>query len=149
MVFLGKDRGDKSYQAKLEAKMKGVSDARFVFLEHLKQETIFELFKRASLVVMTPHSDGSPVSAIEAMIAKVPVILPPLDYDEEVFGNVFKLKSWDAQDLSDLILTILTDKHDVSAQINRAYASALSYGNFNIEMVKILKLYEQLNPVIK
>lgn len=104
MVFIGKDAGDLKYQEEILQLMGEQTDVRFVFLPMLSQEQLFELYKRATLVIMTPKSDGSPVSAMEAAVCGAKVILPPLEYDLEVFDDYFfKLARWKAEDLAMLI----------------------------------------------
>ncbi|MBR9997630.1 MAG: hypothetical protein KFF73_01605, partial [Cyclobacteriaceae bacterium] len=57
---------------------------------------------------MTPRSDGTPVSAVEAMFYKRPLIIGPIEYDEEIFNEkVIRLGSWLAQELADKISSIL------------------------------------------
>lgn len=145
MVFVGKDSGDEQYQRELEELMINMKDVKFSFLSKLTQEGIFELYKRASLVVMTPISDGSPVSAMEAMICKVPIILPPLKYDQEIFGNtVFTFQNWDPFELSLLITNILTDGNFAKAYVEKGYVAVMEKGNFFKEMEKVRNLYQSL-----
>jgi len=145
MVFVGKDSGDEQYQKQLEELMIKMKDVKFKFLPKLTQEGIFELYKRASLVVMTPISDGSPVSAMEAMICKVPLILPPLKYDQEIFGNTtYSFKNWDPLELGLLMRNILTDRNFANAYVEQAYIAVLEKGNFFKEMEKVRKLYQSL-----
>ena len=102
MVFVGMDEPASTYVKLIESQMNELADeVEFVRLPKQSQLAIWELYKRASLVVMTPKSDGSPVSAMEAAVCGARVILPPLDYDYEVFDESFlRLKSFDAQELT-------------------------------------------------
>lgn len=116
MVFVGRDHyeADLAYQEFLIQEMKLVKEVDFIFLPEVTQESIFELYKRASLVVMTPLSDGSPVSAMEAIACGAKVILGPLNYDEEIYKDwTYKLNSWDAKELSDLMVRCLMSKEKV------------------------------------
>lgn len=109
MVFVGKDSDDVTYQKKLETLMCQQADVKFEFIAKQSQETIFELYKRASLVVMTPVSDGSPVSGMEALLCGAKLILGPLDYDPDIFSRAIRLKQWDVNELAQAITNALTD----------------------------------------
>jgi len=127
MVFLGRDRGDLAYQQKLEEKMSTMHGVQFIFLEQQSQNNLFQLYRMASLVVMTPHSDGSPVSAMEAILCGAKLILGPLNYDEEIFANVaVKLKRWEVNELTEAMERLLGEAPPpVSTawrqQVDRAY----------------------------
>ena len=112
MVFIGRGSGDVVYQNNIEEKMKTMSEVTFNFIDNQSQESMAELNKRASLVVMTPKSDGSPVSAMEALICGKQLILGPLKYDEDIFNrNVMKLKEWIPEELAEKITLALTQSH--------------------------------------
>ena len=102
MVFIGKDSGDMVYQKELEKMMKNLPDTKIQFLQKQSQPDFLKLVSNSSLVVMTPKSDGSPVTAMEAMFYKKPLIVGPIDYDKEMFDeSVIRLSRWSAKELSD------------------------------------------------
>jgi glycosyltransferase involved in cell wall biosynthesis len=105
MVFVGKNSGDLRYQNLLICSLKEDEAIDFLFLEKQGQEAIWELYKNAELIIMTPKSDGSPVSGMEAIALHKKLILGPLEYDKDVFSqpNVFPLEDWNSQELSSLI----------------------------------------------
>lgn len=139
MVFVGKNDGDSKYQLELEKMMNSIHDAHFIFLPKLEQEQIFELYKRASLVVMTPLSDGSPVSAMEAMACGANVILGPLNYDQEIFNdNVNKLSSWNEHELAKLMTRSVTQGR---RKVNEEW---LTLVNRNLQMKKVWNIYNSL-----
>ncbi len=110
MVFVGKNSGDMHYQKKIERMMRSVPDANILLLDKQSQVTFHELIKGSSLVVMTPKSDGSPVSAIEAMYFGKPLIIGPIEYDEDLFDEkVIKLNSWSASELAEKISRTLVE----------------------------------------
>ncbi|MBK6267012.1 glycosyltransferase family 4 protein [Marivirga sp. S37H4] len=115
MVFIGKDSGDISYQRSLIEMMSLSKSVEYIFLPKLQQKEISELYKRASLIVMTPLSDGSPVSAMEALILNKNVILGPLEYDKDIFDNplIHKMNSWHIDELIDKIERCLFIKNKV------------------------------------
>src|SRR5690606_19613969 len=108
-VFVDNNSPVISYVEKIKKRMLEVKDASFCFLPSQQPASIFALYKQASLVVMTPKSDGAPVSAMEAMACKAPLILPPLNYDQDLFGEgVCRLNSRSPQELAKKIEQILT-----------------------------------------
>lgn len=109
MVFVGRDHGDAAFQKEMEQQMNQQSDVRFEFIGKQSQEAIFELYKRASVVVMTPLSDGSPVSGMEALLCGAKLILGPLNYDADIFSQAIRMKTWDAAELASLITQALDD----------------------------------------
>ncbi|MDN4164759.1 glycosyltransferase family 4 protein [Cytophagales bacterium LB-30] len=134
MVFVGKDAGDADYQKRLLAQMAEMPNVDFVFLHKQSQAAIIELYKKASAVIMTPLSDGSPVSALEAYACETPVILPPLPYDEDLFDSSFHhFPYWQAETLAETIVKVLAmgvkpyvGEHkrtliDVKANMNKVY----------------------------
>lgn len=142
-VFVDKNSADKAYTSMIEDKIKQ-SAADFIWLENLDQKTLFETYKNASLCVMTPKSDGTPVSAVEAMLCKVPLILPPLEYDPDLFAEgVLFFKERTAASLSSLIEAVL--KGQILPDIEKAYENALHLADRNKEMNKLGMIYKELN----
>lgn len=112
MVFVDGNGKAVGYIEDIRKRMNSIKDANFVFLNELSQNELFDLYKKSSLVIMNPLSDGSPVSALESMCVGKPVILGPLDYDKDLFENTtFQLKKWDAKELADLIVYILDEQN--------------------------------------
>jgi len=142
MVFVGKDGGDIGYQQKLEERMKSIRDVEFIFLPKLSQNAIIELYKRASLVIMTPQSDGSPVSAMEALACGTKVILGPLHYDIDIFNNAHILNSWDFRELSEKISNVIRVP---SKMMSDEWYSLI---NRNAEMEKMREIYKALIPKV-
>lgn len=109
MVYVGKNGSDAAYQKKLEELMRGQPDVQFELLETQRQEGIIELYKRASLVVMTPLSDGSPVSGMEALLCGARLVLGPLNYDKDIFSQAIRLTAWDPGELANTMAIALTE----------------------------------------
>lgn len=139
MVFIGKDSGEAPYQSYLENRMNSLKDVKFIFLPIQAQEAIIELNKRASLVIMTPKSDGSPVSAMEAIACGAKVILGPLRYDAELYRDyVFQLNTWSASELATLI------QHVLKTEEKQDLKSFLRSVDRRTEMNKIYILYKKM-----
>lgn len=98
MVFVDSDLGDPAYVREIRGRMDQLPGVEFEFLKRLEPEQVWELYKRAALTVMTPRSDGTPVSAMESLICGTPVVAPPLHYDRELADQMLISASWEPQD---------------------------------------------------
>jgi glycosyltransferase involved in cell wall biosynthesis len=142
-VFVDKNSADKAYTSLIEDKIKQ-SAANFIWFENLGQKTLFQTYKNASLCIMTPKSDGTPVSAVEAMLCRVPLILPPLEYDPDLFSEgVMFFNERTAESLSSLIEAVLCGQK--LPDIEMAYKNALHLADRNKEMNKLGMIYKELN----
>lgn len=143
-VFIGKDGKDLSYIKNFKAKVSNhPCRENILFLDGLTPPQMFQYYTHASLVVMTPISDGTPVSAMEAMLCRVPLLLPDLGYDEEIFANVNKYISGDASDLADIMSFMLDSSN--SDQIEKNHEAVLQHGDRRKEMKKLERLYFQVS----
>jgi glycosyltransferase involved in cell wall biosynthesis len=137
MVFIGRNSGDSAYQEVLETKMRSIDNVDFIFLEKQSQEALFELYKMASLVVMTPLSDGSPVSAMEALLCGTKLILGPLEYDEEIFsGAAVILKQWSVAELAETIIKVLSEPNHKMMLTERT--KQLMDRNYNMNQIDLI-----------
>lgn len=145
-VFLDKNGPDQKYIQTIKDKMKANSDVDFVFLPRQKQSAVFELYKRASLVVMTPLSDGSPVSAMEAMACNTPLILPPLKYDEEIINNktTFIFSEFNPHSLANVMVHVLTTPKASETIVESAFRTISEKCNREKEMNYLLSIYKSL-----
>ena len=140
-VFVDKNSSDKTYTEKIAQKM-SACDASFVWLENLDQPRLFETYKNASLCVMTPKSDGTPVSAIEAMLCKIPLILPDLDYDPDIFSvGISFFEDNSAESLSNLIQKHLEAK--INPDLETAFNKALNLADRKKEMNRLGEIYRR------
>lgn len=139
-VFLDKNSEDSAYIKTIEGLMGQFTDIKFLFLKRLDEKSFCHLLKSARLVVITAKSDGSPVTAMQAMAFGIPVILPPLKYDDDIFGEwIYKLASWDEEELAKMITTVLSDIYE-SNKI-KAQKAMQRFADFETEMTKLLNLY--------
>jgi len=120
-------------------------DAEIRFLPALDHSSLLAFYRLASLVVMNPLSDGSPVTAMEALACKIPIILPPLNYDKELFGDTFVFEEWTPGSLKTKIEDVLkADPLTLAGSAERNYQRILKFGNADIEMAKLKVIYESL-----
>ena len=101
------------------------------------------MLKKASICIMTPISDGTPNSALEAMAAKCPLIISNLNYDIDLFHNTcIKLNSFEVTELKNKIETaLLSYDQDL---LNNAFKQVSIHGNRKIEMAKLEQIYQMV-----
>jgi hypothetical protein len=105
-----------------------------------------KIYKKANLVVMIPLSDGTPVSAIETMLARRPLIIGNLHYDADLFNEntVWKLHSFDAKELCEKMEEIYQmNEAEKNTILNNAFNTAYELADMNKEIKKMELLYEQ------
>jgi len=143
-VFIRGKQFDTEYYQRQVNKLNQLKDdinLQFEIFDYLDQSSIWMLLKKASLCLMTPISDGTPNSALEAMSAKCPIIISNLNYDSDLFeGTCLKLKNFDSVELQNLIQFALDD-YPVSL-LEKGYEMVNSLGNRDIEMKKLEDFYQ-------
>lgn len=144
-VFVNADTTDQAYLETIKLKA-GRIDADIRFFPAFSPTEIYSLYKQSRMVIMNPLSDGSAVSAMEGMACGTPVILPPLPYDEDIFGNhVFKLRNWNVEELRDHILSILDMPENEMAQLlNNAQAHIVATFTLENQMRIMHSIYDTL-----
>lgn len=141
-VFLDVGKANADYTRAIRKKIEAL-DAKTIILGELSQKEMWSCFHRASLTVMTPHSDGTPNSALEAFAAKCPVIMGNLPYDESLFGaSCIQLEADSAKHLKRAIEKAL---HDYPADLietafHRVHASA----NLNKTIDRLAGMYRDI-----
>lgn len=115
-VFLDANTSNVAYKAQIAAKIESV-EADILWLPRLAESDLFGWMKGAAAVVMTPHSDGTSVSALEALAAGAPVFLPNIGYDSDLFGDTtIQFEANDRVDLSEKLNAVLSFAHDQGKQ---------------------------------
>jgi glycosyltransferase involved in cell wall biosynthesis len=143
-VFVNKNSKWVEYVQEIQTLLENAG-FKYLFLDTLTQKEIIQTYKSAQLVVMTPMSDGAPVSALETMAAGSPLILPPLDYDQDLFGKgVHFFKKFEASELADTMFRILNNIEKIDT--NTAQKIALAKADRRTEMQKLAYIYEQFSP---
>jgi glycosyltransferase involved in cell wall biosynthesis len=141
-VFVDRDSASTDYTQRIQG-LVDRSTALILWLPQQQQAAMFELYKKALLVVMTPLSDGSPVSALEALLCKVPVILPPLQYDADLFGeSTLQFPEWTGASLASLMEKTLSGSGIPDPEIG--YRIVLERADTRKEMNKVRSLYGQM-----
>lgn len=145
-VFIrGKQFDEKYYQVQLKRlqQLKAAIDLNYIVIDYLDQPSMWMMLKKTSLCIMTPISDGTPNSALEAMAAKCPLLISNLNYDKDLFENsCIKLDSFEVVELKDIIEDSLTN-YNPELLIN-AFTKVSELGNRPIEMKKLEVFYLNL-----
>lgn len=145
-VFIrGKQFDEEYYQVQLKKlnQLKEDINLSFHVIDYLDQQSMWMFLKKASLCLMTPISDGTPNSALEAMAAKCPLVISNLNYDKDLFENsCVKLNSFEVEELVNVMELALT--HYDLALLERAYQRVLAQGNRTVEMEKMVHVYKSI-----
>lgn len=143
-VFIrGKQFNQEYYQLQLKKlkQLKGEINLNYCVIDYLDQPSMWMMLKKASLCIMTPISDGTPNSALEAMAAKCPLLISNLNYDIDLFENTcIKLNSFEVNELKRVLEDSLTN-YD-STLLDNAFTKVSVLGNRPIEMNKLEQLYQ-------
>jgi glycosyltransferase involved in cell wall biosynthesis len=109
-------------------------------VDYLTPSEMISSIKAADLIVMTPESDGTPNSALEAMAAGVPLIVSDLPYDKELFHDTcWKWTSKTATELAELILLVMQGKYPKNL-LENAQEKVEKFGNRYLEMQKLERI---------
>jgi glycosyltransferase involved in cell wall biosynthesis len=145
-VFIrGKQFDEKYYQLQLKKlqQLKAEINLNYRVIDYLDQPSMWMMLKKTALCIMTPISDGTPNSALEAMAAKCPLLISNLNYDKDLFENsCIKLNSFEVVELKDIIEDSLTN-YNPELLIN-AFSKVSALGNRSIEMKKLEAFYLNL-----
>jgi glycosyltransferase involved in cell wall biosynthesis len=142
-VFIrGKQYDESYYQKQLQTlrTLRTEINLNYVVLDYLDQNSMWMMLKKSALCIMTPISDGTPNSALEAMAAKCPLIISNLNYDKDLFENTcIKLNSFEVIELKEMIEKSLTN-YDPKL-LSNAFNKVSALGNRSIEMKKLEEFY--------
>ncbi len=142
-VFVNADAANQEYVSAIREKAKVVPGAEFVFLPTLGPAEMFHCYRQCRLVVMTPKSDGTPVSALEAMLLEKPIVFSPIPLDPTVFGQgIHFLQGWTPEELSETMAQFLTGERQLN--LAAAKASVLEHADRAREMDRLVALYERV-----
>jgi len=140
-IFFDKNSEDSDYVKSIQKLMNQYANIKILFLDRQDEKSFYHLLKSARMVVITAKSDGSPVTAMEAMALGIPVILPPLTYDSDIFGEwIFKFDSWDEKELARTITNVLSGIFE--SKKKKAQKVIRKYADNEKEMTRLLKLYK-------
>ena len=133
-IFIDKDSSEKEYVKKITERI-DKSDVEIQFLKKLNPIEYFKMLSKSKLVVMTPISDGAPVSGMEALASGAMLVLPDIGYDMDLFEKAFFYKKGDANALTTKIQSALKAKQDLDLSKYKEKVDR------NIQMSLVEKIY--------
>ena len=142
------DMPNSSYSREIHEFIRAGAHNHFVtILPTLTQIEMRGCYQNCDLVVMIPKSDGTPVSAIEAMLSKKPLILGDLDYDEDLFNRntVWKINGFSKEAIKDSIVELRMDRTLLQSKVENAYWVAYNKVSLQNSLIEIEGLYNRIN----
>lgn len=141
-VFVkGKQFNPQYFEEQIKS-LQQLGNINYIILDYLSQEALWATFKRAALTIMTPISDGTPNSALEAMAAGCPLIVSDLPYDKDLFENTcVKTALKEPKILARLIEKTIDNPNEFTEKANEA---VYKFGNRATEMKKLEEQYYQI-----
>lgn len=122
-------------------------ERNIVIVGEQDKKGMLELYKKCDLVMMIPDSDGTPVTAIEAMLTKKPLIVGNVSYDKDLFNEktVWQLKKNTTEDLLLQLLNFINlPQNIIDQKVDNAYNAAVQFADFNKEILKMELLYHSV-----
>jgi rRNA-processing protein FCF1 len=118
---------------------------RVIILDSVDFDTMIQQYVNCSVVVMIPSSDGTPVSGVETLLSKKPLILGSLNYDSDLFNSstVWQVDSIDKKKLANKIKEVLElPEEAVRLKTNAGFDAAYRNANLWNEINKIENYYD-------
>lgn len=115
-------------------------------LPRMTQETMYQQYLACDMVIMIPKSDGTPVSAIEAMLLKKPLLVGALEYDEDLFNTStsWKIKDFSKEAISEQLVDMNSTTELTKLKTERAYQNALEKASLNKSLTDMEQFYLQI-----
>lgn len=117
ILFVGRDdsvKGLKYLQQAMKIIQKEVLQVRLITIQKdYSEEQLIQEYKKSHLFVLPSLSEGQPLTLLEAMAAKLPVVATLVGDNSKLVRNGFNgylVKPGDAQDLAEKIIKVLTNK---------------------------------------
>jgi N-acetyl sugar amidotransferase len=141
---------DSDYLARVlaDAGQLGLRDSIEV-LPPLSADELLSSYLAADLAIMTPRTDGTPVTAIEAMLAGTPLVITDLPYDADLFSDdqVWRVPADDPEAIARTVASVLSASPvERQAKTDRARAAALRYADLRTELQRVAVLYAGGRP---
>lgn len=141
-VFVRGQNFNQSYFEQQKKTLRHLKNINYIILDYLSQEALWATFKRAALTIMTPISDGTPNSALEAMAAECPLMVSDLPYDKALFEHTcIKVRLNNPQLFAHQIEFCLNNPPEFK---DAAKEAVLQNGNRFVEMQKLEDLYKSI-----
>ncbi len=142
-VFIKGFNYNKEYFERLSNELEKIDELKFIIFDEFSQQQMWSIYKNAKLTIMVPHSDGTPNSALEAMILNSPLILGNFDLDKDIFENCcFKMKTKEPTELKNLILNVFNEYPE--SFLEEAKLRVITFADRNKEMNKLKIIYDKI-----
>lgn len=116
---------------------------KYLVFDYLSQQEIWSVFKKCSLTINVPISDGTPNSVLEAIAAGSPVILSKLATFDSTLFNSDTVYFTDLNDVKGLTISILNSINNCEKQ-KKGLEAVFNFGNRETEMNKLNMLYSKV-----
>ncbi len=116
-------------------------------IDDLTFDNLIQYYKNAGIVIMIPKSDGTPVSGVETLLSKKPLIIGNLNYDNDLFNTetVWQLKQTNSESLHQKIIEILNCPAEILIKkTGSGRIQALQNASLNSEIKKIEQFYQNI-----
>lgn len=150
-IFVFKDNtstGKGSYRARVRQIITDMKLGQAVrYVGEVPYNEMGAFYRLADVVVSVPFSDGLPVTVLEAMACGVPLVLSRLPQLEELITagqNALTVPAEDPIQLAQAIIRLLEDKTLRQNMVAMNLALIKTHGDFDAEMKKMEKLYEEV-----
>ena len=137
-VFVDKDSTNITYVNKIQNSMDSLSNLNIRFENSLNAADYFDILSRSEMVIMTPKSDGSPVTGMEALAAHSKLVLPNLGYDKDLYEMA---NFYEPSNLDSLLSTILSTLKSTQEKKDNSFLNKVDR---NIEMTKVETIYKNI-----
>jgi glycosyltransferase involved in cell wall biosynthesis len=140
-IFLDADSINNNYVNRIKSMIKK-STGQILLLNNQSSTNLWNLINNANLVVMTNKSDGTPVTALETIYLGTPLLLSPIEYDEEIFNHIPRFSKFEASNVAAMIQIMLEkgNLYSISAAKKNIIEKCLRWH----EMQKISAIYERV-----
>jgi glycosyltransferase involved in cell wall biosynthesis len=118
-----------------------------IILQSLSQNQMIDAYKLSDAVVMIPESDGTPNSALEAMLLEKPIIMGTAKYDSLFFNNntVSFAETNTSKDLSKVMMKLIMSNQDyVNDRCTKAKELVIEHASLHQSVKKINAIYEKI-----
>jgi glycosyltransferase involved in cell wall biosynthesis len=116
-------------------------------INDLPFDDLVQCYKNSDIVIMIPKSDGTPVSGVETLVSKKPLIMGALKYDSDLFNSdtIWQLENNSAESLCQKIIEILNCPIEIiNNKTEIGYTVAIKNASLKSEITKIEQFYQTI-----
>ncbi len=143
-LFLASYPCDNNYLALVKEKIEKLTlTTQVKILPKLSQNEMIQVYKDTTIVVSIPKSDGTPVSLVEAMILKKPIVMNKGNYDSDLFNKdtIWQIEGETKSSIANMMRQAI-EQSKSSSKIDKAFKAALENADLNVSLKKVESLYK-------